>query len=102
MKKQFKKLIKGGSSCLALAIIVICLASCAPRQPKVIYKKVVVEKAVTPPAGTVQYIWEEPMVDVVDVPPGLDPEGYYYRPAHREIVEIRQGRWQQYKLPDRR
>lgn len=43
--------------------------------------------------GIVEHVWEEPMVDVVDVPPGLDPEGHYYRPAHQSIVEIRQGRW---------
>ncbi len=49
--------------------------------------------------GVVEYIWEEPMVDVVDVPPGLDPEGHYYRPGHQEVVEIRQGRWQYYKRP---
>ena len=46
--------------------------------------------------GVVTEVWEEPMVDDVDVPPGLDPEGHYYRPAHRAIVEIRQGRWQYY------
>ena len=49
--------------------------------------------------GVVEYSWEEPMVDVVEVPPGLDPEGHYYRPAHEEVVEIRQGRWQYYKKP---
>jgi hypothetical protein len=49
--------------------------------------------------GVVEYVWEEPMVDVVDVPPGLDPEGHYYRPAHQEVTEIRQGRWQYYKRP---
>jgi hypothetical protein len=49
--------------------------------------------------GVVEYTWEEPMVDVVEVPPGLDPEGHYYRPAHEEVVEIRQGRWQYYKKP---
>ena len=43
--------------------------------------------------GVVQEIWEEPMVDVVDVPPGLDPDGHYYRPGHQAVVEIRQGRW---------
>lgn len=43
--------------------------------------------------GVEEHIWEEPMVDVIDVPPGLDPEGHYYRPAHQEVVEIRQGRW---------
>lgn len=54
------------------------------------------------PEGVVQYVWEEPMVDVVEVPPGLDPEGHYYRPAHREVVEIRQGRWQYYDTPKAR
>jgi hypothetical protein len=49
--------------------------------------------------GVVEYVWEEPMVDVVDVPPGLDPEGHYYRPAHQEVVEIRQGRWKYYRHP---
>jgi len=46
--------------------------------------------------GIVNYVWEEPMVDVIDVPPGLDPDGVYYRPAHRSVVEVRQGRWQHY------
>jgi len=46
--------------------------------------------------GVIQEVWEEPMVDVIDVPPGLDPEGVYYRPGHQEVVEIRQGRWQYY------
>ena len=49
------------------------------------------------PPGVTQYVWEEPMVDVVEVPPGLDPEGIYYRPAHQEVVEIRQGRWKYHK-----
>ena len=39
------------------------------------------------------------MVDVVRVPPGLDPEGIYYRPEHKEVIEIRQGKWQYYKKP---
>jgi hypothetical protein len=47
--------------------------------------------------GVVEYVWEPPMVDVIDVPPGLDPEGHYYRPAHQEVVEIRQGRWKYYR-----
>lgn len=46
--------------------------------------------------GVYPFVWEEPMIDVVDVPPGLDPEGHYYRPAHQMIMEIRQGRWQYY------
>lgn len=49
------------------------------------------------PQGVALHVWEEPMVDVIDVPAGLDPEGYYYRPAHKEVVEIRQGRWRHYR-----
>lgn len=56
---------------------------------------VVASSSETP--GAVEYVWEEPMVDVIEVPPGLDPEGHYYRPAHSEVVEIRQGRWNYYK-----
>ena len=59
----------------------------------------IVEYQVKEAPGVVEYVWEEPMVDVVDVPPGLDPEGHYYRPAHQEVTEIRQGRWQYYKRP---
>jgi len=51
------------------------------------------------PLGVVEYVWEEPMVDTIEVPPGLDPEGHYYRPAHQAVVEIRQGRWKHYKQP---
>lgn len=46
----------------------------------------------TPP-GVELYTWEEPMVDVIEVPAGLDPQGIYYRPQHQQIIEIRQGRW---------
>ena len=50
-------------------------------------------------SAVVEYVWEEPMVDTIDVPPGLDPEGHYYRPAHKSVVEIRQGRWRHYREP---
>lgn len=52
------------------------------------------------PPGVVEYVWEEPIVDVIDVPPGLDPEGHYYRPAHQEVVQIRQGRWVYHRKPE--
>lgn len=61
----------------------------------------VIEYQVRNVPGVVEYTWEEPMVDMIEVPPGLDPEGTYYRPAHSEIVEIRQGRWQYYRKPSR-
>lgn len=51
--------------------------------------------------GVVEYVWEEPMIDVIEVPPGLDPDGIYYRPAHQEVVEIRQGRWKYYRADEK-
>lgn len=60
-------------------------------------KEIVIQEPVRTAPGVVEYVWEEPMVDVVEIPPGLDPDGVYYRPAHQSIVEIRQGRWKYYK-----
>jgi hypothetical protein len=62
-----------------------------------VVKQAPVEYQVRNIPGVVEYVWEEPMVDVVDVPPGLDPEGHYYRPGHQEVIEIRQGRWQYHR-----
>ena len=73
------------------------LSACS--RPEPVSPPSVVEYQVRNVPGVVEYTWEEPMVDVVDVPPGLDPEGHYYRPGHQEVVEIRQGRWQYYKRP---
>ncbi|MDZ4787223.1 MAG: hypothetical protein SGJ02_14210 [bacterium] len=80
----------------------IALTGCSLASPivetRTVYREVPVEstKADVPP-GVVEYVWEEPMIDVVDVPPGLDPEGHYYRPAHQAVTEIRQGRWRHYR-----
>lgn len=57
--------------------------------------------AVRTAPGVVEYVWEEPMIDVIEVPPGLDPDGIYYRPAHQEVVEIRQGRWKYYRTDEK-
>lgn len=45
-------------------------------------------------SGVTEKVWEAPIVDTITVPAGLDPEGNYYRPAHKEVVEVRQGRWE--------
>lgn len=50
-----------------------------------------------PAPGVVEYIWEEPMVNMVEVPPSLDPEGHYYRPSHQAVIEVRPGRWKYHK-----
>ncbi|MCO6432486.1 MAG: hypothetical protein J5J00_16655 [Deltaproteobacteria bacterium] len=91
----------------ALAAFVICGCSSVVTKTELLEVEAIDESAQSSSSsgisqGTAVAVWEEPMVDVVDVPPGLDPEGHYYRPAHQEIVEIRQGRWQYYrKAPNR-
>ena len=83
-----------------LAGVMLAASACSSTTaPTEVSKPTVVEYQVRDVPGVVEYVWEEPMVDVVDVPPGLDPEGHYYRPGHQEVVEIRQGRWQYYKRP---
>ena len=85
---------------LILLVVTLGATACSSNTaPTEVSKPTVVEYQVRDVPGAVEYVWEEPMVDVVDVPPGLDPEGHYYRPGHQEVVEIRQGRWQYYKRP---
>ena len=63
---------------------------------RTVYREVAIEAPAQPVPGVVEYVWEEPMIDVIDVPPGLDPEGHYYRRGHQSVVEVRQGRWRHY------
>lgn len=84
------------AACAALA----CggISGCTKTVTKTEVREVVVDaRYATDLPGAVEEVWEEPMTDVIDVPPGLDAEGHYYRPAHQEIVEIRQGRWKYYR-----
>ena len=78
-----------------LSLITILISACSTKEKQVEY---IVQTETVKDPGSVEYVWEPPIVDVVDVPPGLDPEGNYYRPAHQEVIEIRQGRWR-YKEP---
>lgn len=86
-------------SVVALVTVAGSGCGCCGSTKSEVTKPTLVEYRVHDVPGAVEYIWEEPMVDVVDIPPGLDPEGHYYRPGHQEVVEIRQGRWQYYKRP---
>lgn len=85
--------------CKVLVVVIAGLSGGCTSSNSEVVRPTLVEYRVQDVPGAVEYIWEEPMVDVVDVPPGLDPEGHYYRPGHQEVVEIRQGRWQYYKRP---
>ncbi|MCS6893667.1 MAG: hypothetical protein NZO16_03765 [Deltaproteobacteria bacterium] len=77
------------SACLVLTICL--LAGCATTSKKTAMAEP--EVVVIRDSGTQLYVWEPPMVDVVEIPAGLDPEGIYYRPEHQQIVEIKQGKW---------
>ena len=81
------------------AALIVGAGCTACSKPEPVPPRPVIEYQVRNVPGVVESTWEEPMVDVVEVPPGLDPEGIYYRPAHSEVVEIRQGRWQYYRKP---
>ena len=90
--------IVNASTALLLSLAVLTGCSSKQPEPKEVIKiqTVKVMEPFIPDPGAVEYIYEPPMVDVIDVPPGLDPEGVYYRPQHQQIVEIRQGRWNYY------
>ncbi len=85
---------------LSLLVLLTGIISCSSKHTTeaVFVEKEKVETITIKDPGAVEYVWEPPIIDVVKVPPGLDPEGTYYRPAHEEVVEIRQGRWK-YEAP---
>ena len=86
---------------VALGTLVLGTTGCTARRRVVESTELpTAESYVNRAPGAVEFVWEPPMIDVVDVPPGLDPEGHYYRPAHQSIVQIRQGKWRYYKLPE--
>jgi len=95
MKTCMARTLRVSAAILVGAGITACARPEPPAGPTLI------EYQVRNVPGVVESAWEEPMVDMVEVPPGLDPEGIYYRPAHSEVVEIRQGRWQYYRKPSR-
>ncbi|MBL7663138.1 hypothetical protein JNK13_10350 [bacterium] len=67
-------------------------ASCPPGTPGGPTVITVVNDAPIPP-GTTQYCWEEPIVETEENGPGLDQDGFYYKPRHTAVREVRQGKW---------
>ena len=90
---------KSGFLSVAALLLALTLTGCSSSNSGMVeVREVMADQRYAPRVpGAVEEIWEEPMVDVIDVPPGLDPEGHYYRPGHQEVVEIRQGRWRYYR-----
>lgn len=93
---------------LFMTFVVTCAllagTGCAPRAPLqrmddgMMATQVSVAPSADEPPGVVRQIWEEPQIEVIQVPPGLDPEGHFYRPAHQAVVEVKPGRWRYYHL----
>ena len=81
-----------------IVTVLALLTGCAAGSGSVEVREVIADQRYARQVpGAAEYVWEEPMIDVVDVPPGLDPEGNYYRPGHQAVVEVRQGRWRYYR-----
>lgn len=92
-------------SIIGIVVFASTLTGCAKTVQYGETKTVVVREAVNelllePVPGTQRDVWAEYMVDNIQVPAALDPKGVYYRPSHRTLVEIRQGKYQQVQYPD--
>jgi uncharacterized lipoprotein YmbA len=87
------------SSLIAIGstLLLFGLSACSSSSTTTRSATVVQERYVPADPGAVEFVYEPPIVNVIDIPPGLDPEGIYYRPAHQTVVEIKQGRWQYYQ-----
>lgn len=84
---------------LKYAALLLCFSACSS-QREVVGSAIVSEQVTyIPDPGAVEFVYEPPLVDVIQVQPGLDPDNIYYRQPHQEIVEIRPGRWKYYKQP---
>lgn len=81
-------------SILSLFLIILSGCSASRHEQLALEQAYINSRSGSNTPGVQTFTWEEPMVDVVEVPAGLDPQGVYYRPQHEQIVEIRQGRWQ--------
>jgi len=89
--------VKYGKVCGALLVCFLFLSGCASRSQVISGLNPEEEVVVIPDPGAVEFVYEPPLIDVINIPPGLDPEGTYYRPSHQMIVEVKQGQWRYYR-----
>ncbi len=90
---------------ISFAILLLVLAGCSRTVQQsgststVVIKQAINELEKEPVPGTVDDVWTEPMYDMVQVPGQIDQHGVYYRLPHRELVEIRPGKYQRVQFP---
>lgn len=93
--KMMKKTLNKTNICLTLlALSLLPACSSAPKgaiKPETRY--IVLDKPAVIPPGVVRYCWEEPMVQIQNVGPGLDADERWYEPAYVAVREVKQGRW---------
>lgn len=82
---------------LIFCFIVPAFVSCSAKQPAV--ERIVIEAQENAVPGTVNGVWQEPIIDTVRVPGQIDPQGTYYRAPHQTIVEVQPGRVQEVQYP---
>ena len=79
-------------------LMLLLVAGCSkkevqPVEVRVVEKVVDVTVPAKPIPGTENDVWVEDMRDQVVVPASTDRNDIYYRPPHKEIVEIIPGRF---------
>ncbi len=79
---------------LGLVTLSACSSANEPKlEPIVITKTKVIPIAAPAPDGVVRYCWEEPIVKVEKIRPGIDSRKEYYRPGYEAVRKVRSGRW---------
>jgi len=89
--------LKGIIFISGVAVLLLLFTGCSskPQGPLVISQDEVVLVPENDIPGTVRRTWEEPMVDVVDVPGQVDPTNTYYRLPHKTLQRVRPGKVQE-------
>jgi hypothetical protein len=83
----------------AILLAFISLGGCTSTQSRLSSEvvEVVSDNRLLVPEGSAEFLWEEPQVEIAEVSPGLDEQGFYYNPKYYTISPAKQGRWRYYR-----
>ena len=86
--------MKQRSSILFITILLLASVACSQKKTVVTDTRYIVSKGPGEvPPGVVRYCWEEPIVEMAAVGPGLNSDNTWYQASHIAMKEVRQGRW---------